>query len=867
MTQQSLKATLAETSRQKEKQKKKRKTQTPGNKRIAVKKEKVELLEFVQPFIPVKQIRNGIIETTDGRYVKIIEVMPINFLLRSNEEQYNIISNFASWLKISPMKLQFKSVTRKADSDKHVRMVQAEIDNEQNEQCKRLGQEYIKLIRDVGNREALTRRFFLIFEFESMPGRRQTSIEYSDIYSMIQSAVQTAKTYFRQCGNTIVQPKDEDEFTAEVLYMFFNRRSCINEPFRERVDRVVLDTMMAKGKRLGVDKVPHIKMANFIAPRGLDLTHHNYVVIDGTYYTFMFIRKNGYPTMVRGGWMSSLINAGEGIDIDLFLKREIRGRTIDKVSQRIRLNKTKLKSIQDTSTDFEELSNSIQSGYYIKDGISNRNEDLFYMNVFITISAGSYEELYWRKHQMTDMLKSMDMHINECAFQQEAALKTVMPFCDVDKALERKTQRNILTSGAASTYMFTSFELSDDHGVLVGVNPHNNSLCLLDLFDTKKYKNANLNITGTTGAGKTFFFQTLALRMRMRGTQCFILAPLKGHEFRRACSNTGGQFIRLSPGSKDCINVMEIRQTTSPEMDLIDEVDYNTTDSLLARKIQQLTTFFTLLIPDMSNVEEQLLDEALVKTYNDIGISHDNDTLYADKEKTVFKDMPILGDLHKNLKGNKLTERLAIILSRFVTGSAQSFNARTNVDLDNPYTVLDLSELSGNKRLLPVGMFIALDYIWDKVKMDRTKRKAIFCDEIWQLVGVSSNKLAANFCLEIAKIIRGYGGGFITSTQDLSDFFALDDGKFGRAILNNSKTKLVLNLEPDEAEYVRETLNLTKSEVRSITQFERGQGMLISNSNKIPLNIKASQYESELITTDRAELEKLLQEKRKERST
>jgi len=181
--------------------------------------------------------------------------------------------------------------------------------------------------------------------------------------------------------------------------------------------------------------------------------------------------------------------------------------------------------------------------------------------------------------------------------------------------------------------------------------------------------------------------------------------------------------------------------------------------------------------------------------------------------------------------------------------------------------VLDLSELSGNKRLLPVGMFIALDYIWDKVKMDRTKRKAIFCDEIWQLVGVSSNKLAANFCLEIAKIIRGYGGGFITSTQDLSDFFALDDGKFGRAILNNSKTKLVLNLEPDEAEYVRETLNLTKSEVRSITQFERGQGMLISNSNKIPLNIKASQYESELITTDRAELEKLLQEKRKERST
>lgn len=808
-------------------------------------------------------IRHGIIETTDDRFIKIIEIEPQNFMLRSGEEQYNIISSFANWLKISPMKLQFKSVTRKADSDKHIEMVEKELEDEPNPQCKELGREYINLIKDVGNREALTRRFFLIFEYEPMPGRRQTSTDYADVYSMIQTAVQTAKTYFMQCGNNVVQPRDEDEFTAEVLYMFFNRKSCITESFRDRVNRVVMDTMIAKGKTIGVDPVPPIRMANFVAPRGIDFTHHNYVLMDGTYYTVLYIRKDGYPSMVRGGWMSSLINAGEGIDIDVFLTRENRGKTIDKVSQRIRLNKTKLRSVQDTSTDFEELTNSIQSGYYIKDGIANRNEDLFYMSVFITISANSYEELYWRKHQMTDMLKSLDMYINECSFQQEGALRTVMPFCDVDKNLAKKTQRNVLTSGAASTYLFTSFELSDDHGVLLGINRHNNSLCVLDLFDSKRYKNANMVICGTTGAGKTYTFQTLALRMRMRGIQCFILAPLKGHEFRRACTSTGGSFIRISPGSNDCINVMAIRQTTTPEMDLIDEIDYNATDSLLARKIQQLTTFFSLLIPDMSNEEEQMLDEALVKTYNDAGIFHDNDSLYVDDSKTDFKEMPILGDLHKNLQENELTHRLAIILSRFVTGSARSFNAQTNVDLDNKYVVLDLSELKG--KLLPVGMFIALDFVWDKVKMDRTMKKAILIDEIWQLLGSgsgSSSNMAAEFCLEVAKIIRGYGGGLISSTQDLSDFFAFDEGRFGRAILNNSKTKMVLNLEPDEAEYVRETLKLTRTEIRSITQFERGQGLLISNNNKVPINIRASRKESSLITTDRAELEKLLAEKK-----
>jgi len=198
-----------------------------------------------------------------------------------------------------------------------------------------------------------------------------------------------------------------------------------------------------------------------------------------------------------------------------------------------------------------------------------------------------------------------------------------------------------------------------------------------------------------------------------------------------------------------------------------------------------------------------------------------------------------------------------------VTGSAQSFNRQTNVDLSNKYIVLDLSELKG--KLLPIGMMISLDFVWDKIKSDRTQKKAVMIDEIWQLIGASSNKLAAEFCLTIFKTIRGYGGAAISATQDLSDFFGLEDGKYGRAIINNSQNKIILNLEPDEAKYVQDVLKLTKTELRSITNFERGEALVYANNNKIPVLIKASDAEKEIITTDRAELEAILNERKKER--
>lgn len=214
--------------------------------------------------------------------------------------------------------------------------------------------------------------------------------------------------------------------------------------------------------------------------------------------------------------------------------------------------------------------------------------------------------------------------------------------------------------------------------------------------------------------------------------------------------------------------------------------------------------------------------------------------------------MPILGDLYEVLLRKTECRRIANILNRLVNGSASSFNQQTNVDLNNKYVVLDISELSGD---LLLGMFVALDFVWTKAKEDRTVEKAIFVDEAWKLL--ASNELAGEYLLEIFKVIRAYGGAAVCATQDLADFFALRGGKLGRGILNNSKTKIILNMENAEAEHIREELDLSEAEMTSIVHFERGSGLISTNNNNLIVEFKASQLEKDLITTDRRDLQDL----------
>ena len=807
----------------------------------------VKPLNPLADYMPVENIKHGVIYTRDHRYVKILEVVPVNFLLRSAQEQRNIIYSFISYLKIAPVKVQFKVLTKRADIDRHVQAVRRELERETDTHCRILQEDYLHLIRQLGSREAITRRFFLIFEHEPLPGTKRGHEEEEAIASL-QTAARTASNYLRQCGNTVVlNHDDESEATAEVLYHILCRQESNERSFEEKAKQVVAEYLTA-GRP--VDQIP---VNEFYAPNHIDLSHGRYICIDGVYYAYLLVPSGGYKTQVPAGWLSLLVNAGDGIDLDMFLTRQPKDRMIRKLGQQLRINRSKIKETSDTNTDFDDLDGAIRSGYLLKDGLSN-NEDFYYLNLLVTITAANAEDLEWKCAEMKKLLLSQDMDVQTCSFCQEQAFLSSLPLVSLEKHLFERSKRNVLTLGAASCYPFTSYEMCDDNGILLGVNKHNNSLIIVDIFDSRVYKNANIAILGTSGAGKSFTMQLMATRMRRKGIQVFTIAPLKGHEFHRACSNIGGEFIQISPASQNCINVMEIRKVDKSIDELLDGPGVE--KSLLAAKIQRLHIFFSLLIPDMTHEERQLLDDALIRTYGKLGITHENSTLDDPADPSRYRTMPVLGDLYEVLKESQETRRLANIINRLVHGSARTFNQQTNVSLDNKYTVLDISELTGD--LLTVGMFVALDYVWDKAKENRTEEKAIFIDECWQLIGANSNRLAAEFVLEIFKIIRGYGGSAICATQDINDFFALEDGKYGKGIINNAKTKILLNLEDEEARRVQSILHLSEAEVMEITHFERGSGLISTNNNNVTVEIKCSQMEKELITTDRRELQELL---------
>ena len=830
---------------------KEKKEQTKAEKPKKAPRRKTVESPFLNPvaeYLPIEKIDNGIIYTKDHRYIKIIEVIPINFLLRSAREQRSIIYSFISYLKICPVKIQFKVLTKRADLNKHTDIVRREMEAEQDPNCRMLQEDYLQLINRIGSREATTRRFFIAFEYEQY-GRRGN--EEADAIASLQIAARTAANYLKQCGNEVIVPENEDEFTVDVLYNILCRQISSDIPLPQRVQNIV-SKYIAEGKDTNA-----IPCTEFFAPDKLDFTHGRYICVDGQYQSYLLIPSYGFKSRVSAGWLSLLVNAGDGIDIDLFLTRQPKERMVQKLGQQLRINRSKIREASDTNSDFDDLDGAIRSGYLLKEGLAN-NEDFYYMNILITITADTEDDLEWREREMRKLLVSQDLNIVNCAFREEQAFLSALPMTNIEKHLYERSKRNVLTSGAASCYPFTAYELSDDNGILLGVNKYNNSLVIVDIFNSMVYKNANISIMGTSGAGKTFTLQLMALRMRRKGTQVFIIAPLKGHEFLRACRNTGGEFIQISPASKNCINVMEIRPTDRSVDELLDGAPIEKSE--LAAKIQQLHIFFSLLIPDMNHEERQLLDEALIKTYNGKGITHDNDSLEDPDNPGHYKEMPILGDLYDILITTQETKRLANILNRLVHGSASTFNQRTNVNLDNKYTVLDISELSGD--LLTAGMFVALDYVWDKAKQNRTVEKTIFIDECWALIGGSANRLAANFVLEIAKIIRGYGGSAVFATQDLNDFFALDDGKYGKGIINNCKTKIVLNLEDEEAQRVQSILHLSEAEVMEITHFERGNGLISTNNNNITVEFRCSDLEKSLITTDRRELQELVEQKK-----
>lgn len=822
-------------------------------------------MQKTNDIIGIGKMIDEIILTTDGRYITLMEIEPINYNYKSEEEKAKIISFFSAFSRVAPVKFRFKTISRRSNVDKYIEKLNEDFSKDnKNKYIKNYQKDYINLIRLLGNREGVERHFYLILEFTETENNPVNS-EY-DIVTYLRRARGTAERYLRNCGNEIVHPENEFDFALEVINNIANKETFrIWQRYHETKSNLVSYYENDEEKILEAKDYYN----NICAPNNIRF-ERDYCIVDDVYYTFLLIPSNAYPESVYGAWMSFLFNYCEGLDVDIFVEKKSSRPMKNRVRQKARINTARLNHTNSEGDNLEELVSSIRSSNYIKDALV-AGEEFFYFTTLITISDKNPEMLQKKQLSIRETLDSLDMSADELPYKMEECLSAYQICGTLPERIFNKGRRNTTTSGFSSLYPFASFEVSDDDGVLLGISQDNSSMVVSDNFNTKKFSNANMVIFGTSGAGKTFTLQTLCMRYRLKGTQVFSIIPEKGEEFYSATKAIGGTYINISSGSTNKINIMEIRPNLNYATEITDD-DNNTDFSLTGRKrsiillnqkIENLSTFFSLILSDMNLEERQLLDEAIIKTYEKKGITKDNASLLdhyeyrvIDGQKVkypVFKEMPILEDLYNELKSNELTIRLANILNRYVHGSASTFNGQTNVDLNNKYVVIDITDLS--EELKPVGMYVALEYIWDKVKEDRTKKKIIAIDEAWKLI--SENELAANFVKKIYKTIRGYAGAAIAATQDINDFFALNDGAYGKAIINNSRIKLLFKLEESEANTIQRIFGLSDSERDAIVMFNRGQALMKSNSNTFAIDYKASKYETLLVTTDREILAKI----------
>ena len=462
------------------------------------------------------------------------------------------------------------------------------------------------------------------------------------------------------------------------------------------------------------------------------------------------------------------------------------------------------------------------------------NEELYFLYIYLNIFAEDEKELKYLLEKIEGLAQSKGMQTRRANFRQEKLFLSSLPILQNEPGLKEAARRNVLTSGLVSTYPFITSSICDEEGIFIGTNIYNNSLVFIDRYNTEKYKNANMCIFGTSGAGKSFYTKLLILRGKLIGLEQYIIDPER--EYNVLTENLGGTIIKLGPTSNNYINVLDIREESIEE----NETGY------LATKITKLIGFFNLILGTIDEEEKAIIEEKLIEVYKLRGITFDDKSLI--NEKGNFKrsrDMPILEDLYYIFEEDIRTQKFKTKLIPFVKGSLKFFNNYTNIELNNDIITADVYDLGEEN--LKYGMYVFTELFWDKIKKNRSTKKAIYLDEIWRLIGVTSNREVAKFIYKIFKTIRKYGGSSVAITQDISDLFSLDEGAYGKSILNNSSIKTFFSLEEENIKVLSEYANLSEKEKVEIKCLKRGECLMFIGENKILTKIEADEIEKNII--------------------
>jgi type IV secretory pathway VirB4 component len=596
----------------------------------------------------------------------------------------------------------------------------------------------------------------------------------------------------------------------------------MNLPFLKNKNKQT-NTQLQKNQDIENLEKGLVSVQDIIAPGAIEVDF-DHLKIGNKYFRTLFVA--GYPRFVSANWLAPLINFDHSLDIAMYIYPMEGKGVLDELRRKIAEMEAELQitaekgRLPDPATVAK-----LEDARQLQEQLVKGAERFFQFGLYITIPADSLEELNQISKQVIATLGSLMIISKHATLQMEEGFKTTIPTC-IDKLM---ITRNMDTTSLATTFPFTTSELTANEGIMYGINEHNGSLVVFDRFTLE---NANSVVFGKSGCGKSYLIKLEALRSLMFGTEIIVIDPEA--EYKTLTEAVGGEYITFGFGSKAKINPFDLSAI------------YEEGENELGLKILSLHSLFKVIMGELTPTEEAILDRALVQTYKMKGITPD--------PATQKNEPPLMEDLYKVLIGMEQPEAtsLASRLEKFVKGSFVGiFDQPSNIDINNPFTVFSIRELE--EALRPIAMFIILDYIWTKIKREMKKR-ILIVDEAWYLMKYPDS---ASFLYSIAKRARKYYLGLTTVTQDVEDFLTSD---YGKAIVTNSSLQILMKQSPAAIDKVGQVFYLSEGEKHLLLSADVGEGLFFAGANHVAIRIVASPEEHQLITTKPQEVLDKVQE-------
>lgn len=556
-----------------------------------------------------------------------------------------------------------------------------------------------------------------------------------------------------------------------------------------------------------------VSLVDVLAPSSVEVDF-NFIRVGERFYKTFFVA--GYPRYVSPGWLSPVIDFNHSLNMSMFVYptstsdvlADLRRKTAEMeatVASQIEQGLVVDAKVQAALEDAEGLTQELAKGV----------ERFFQMSLYITLYSESLAELEQASKRLESTLSSLLILPKLSTLQMEEGFKSTIP-TGVDSLF---ITRNMDTTSLASTFPFTSATLTQDRGVMYGLNQQNGSLIVFDRFSLE---NANEVVFGKSGAGKSFLIKLEAMRQFMFGTEIIIVDP-EG-EYEGITQALGGEYVSFTASSPIKINPFDLSGM------------YVEGENELGLKILSLHGLLKIVLGDLDATYDAILDRALVETYRQKGITTD--------PATQNKKPPLMEDLYKVLLGmeDSKANDLALRLEKFIKGSLSGlFNQQSNFDISKAFTAFSVKALEDELR--PIAMHIILDFVWTRVRKSLKKRLLIL-DEAWYLMKYEDS---ASFVYGIAKRARKYYLGLTTATQDVQDFLSSD---YGKAILSNSSIQMLLKQSSTAIDAVSRLFYLSQGERDLLTSVGVGEGLFFAGQSHVVAKIVASPFETQLATTN-----------------